>query len=76
VRIIGPHLSTQGIGAIAFGQPRLQFAINADYRISRWPAVSFDLSLTHFGAAPASVDNAVYTTKVTELSAVSLESGQ
>jgi iron complex outermembrane receptor protein len=67
VRIIGPDLLAQGVGSIAVGQPRLLFQINADYRIPRWPALSIDLSVSHFGATPAVVNNAVYTQPQTQV---------
>jgi iron complex outermembrane recepter protein len=49
------------------GQPRLQYSANANYRIPGWPSLSLDLSAIHFGAAPATVDNALYSPAVTEL---------
>jgi iron complex outermembrane receptor protein len=58
VKIIGPNLRGEGVGEIAFGQPRIQSVINADYRIPRWPAFSADLTLAHFGTSPASVNDA------------------
>lgn len=58
VRIIGPQLSAEGVGSIAFGQPRIQSAINANYKIQLWPALSADLTLLHFGTSPASVNDA------------------
>jgi iron complex outermembrane receptor protein len=57
VRIIGPNLSAEGVGPIAFGQPRIYTVINADYKFPKWPALSADIALFHFGMAPASVDN-------------------
>jgi iron complex outermembrane recepter protein len=57
VRIIGPNLTAEGVGQIAFGQPRAQWTINADYKFSRWPALSADITIFHFGTAPASVDD-------------------
>lgn len=68
VRIIGPNLSAEGVGAIAFGQPRVQATINADYKFPRWPTVSADLTIYHFGTAPASVDNATQNPALTALS--------
>jgi iron complex outermembrane receptor protein len=59
VRVIGANLSAEGVGAFAFGQPRIQAVINADYRIPRWPALSGDLALYYFGTSPASVNDAV-----------------
>jgi iron complex outermembrane receptor protein len=68
VSIVGPNLQAEGVGPIAFGQPRLTFVINADYRFPRLPALSADLAVFHFGAAPASVDNLVYDVPVTQYS--------
>jgi iron complex outermembrane recepter protein len=59
VRIIGPNLSAEGVGDIAFGQPRIQAVINVDYSLARWPALSADLAVFHFGTAPASVNDAI-----------------
>jgi iron complex outermembrane receptor protein len=67
VKIIGPNLSAGGVGSIAFGQPRVQATINADYKFPRWPAVSADLTIYHFGAAPASVDDATVDPALTAL---------
>jgi iron complex outermembrane receptor protein len=67
VRIVGPDLAAEGVGPIAFGQPRLQYVINADYAVPWWRAVSVDLAAVHFGSAPGSVDNAFYSPAVTEL---------
>jgi iron complex outermembrane receptor protein len=67
VKIIGPNLSAEGVGSIAFGQPRVQATINADYKFPRWPAVSADLTIYHFGAAPASVDDATVDPALTAL---------
>jgi outer membrane receptor protein involved in Fe transport len=55
------------VGSIAFGQPRVQATINADYKFPRWPAVSADLTIYHFGAAPASVDDATVDPALTAL---------
>jgi len=67
VKIIGPNLSAGGVGSIAFGQPRVQATINADYKFPRWPTVSADLTIYHFGAAPASVDDATVDPALTAL---------
>ena len=66
VAILGPNLQAEGVGPIAFGQPRLTFVINTDYRLPKLPSVSLDLTVFHFGAAPASVDNLVYADPVTQ----------
>jgi iron complex outermembrane receptor protein len=68
VKIIGPNLSAEGVGSIAFGQPRVQAVINADYKFPRWPTFSADLSIFHFGTAPASVDDATQNPALTALS--------
>jgi iron complex outermembrane receptor protein len=68
VKIIGPNLSAEGVGSIAFGQPRVQAVINADYKFPRWPTFSADLSIFHFGTAPASVDDATQNPVLTALS--------
>jgi iron complex outermembrane recepter protein len=66
VAIVGPNLQAEGVGPIAFGQPRLTFVINTDYRLPQLPSVSMDLTVYHFGAAPSSVDNVVYADPVTQ----------
>jgi len=58
VKIIGPNLRSEGVGPIAFGQPRAQGVINADYKFSNWPRLSADVTVFHFGTSPASVDDA------------------
>jgi iron complex outermembrane recepter protein len=67
VKIIGPNLSAEGVGSMAFGQPRIQGTINADYKFPRWPAFSADLTIYHFGTAPASVDGATQNPALTAL---------
>lgn len=57
VRIIGPNLHAEGVGPIAFGQPRVQGVINADYKFPNWPRLSADVAVFHFGTSPASVDD-------------------
>jgi iron complex outermembrane recepter protein len=66
VRILGANLATAGVGPIAVGQARLQYVANANYTLPFWRAASLDLSAVHFGAAPESVDNGIYTSAVTE----------
>lgn len=66
VAILGPNLQAEGVGPIALGQPRLTFVINTDYRFPKLPSLSLDLTVFHFGAAPATVDNAVYVDPVTQ----------
>ena len=67
VRILGTDLSTEGVGPTAVGQPRLQYSASVNYRFPRLPSMSIDLSALHYGSAPATVDNALYSPAVTEL---------
>jgi hypothetical protein len=59
VSISGVDLAAQGIGRDAFGQPRSQGSMTANYSIPFWPAFSVDATFQHYGAAPASVNDAV-----------------
>ncbi|HEY4038141.1 MAG TPA: hypothetical protein VGM15_04920 [Burkholderiaceae bacterium] len=59
VEIVGPDLSAEGVGHIAFGQPHWQSTINADYAFPWWPSLSADFSVFFFGDSPASINNAV-----------------
>jgi iron complex outermembrane receptor protein len=56
VRILGPNLAAAGVGRFAFGQARVQSVTDADYRYSRWPALSADIQIRTYGAAPASLN--------------------
>ncbi|HEX4584048.1 MAG TPA: hypothetical protein VH183_04405 [Burkholderiaceae bacterium] len=67
VAVVGPNLAAEGIGKAAFGQPRNQFLVNFDYALPKLPALSFDVGVYHFGAAPASVNGAVDDPQVTQL---------
>lgn len=67
VDVAGPNLAAQGIGHAAFGQPHDTFTINLDYDLPRWPALSLDAGVFHFGAAPATVDDTVYDPSLTML---------
>lgn len=67
VSIVGPDLPAEGVGPIAVGQPRLQYAANVNYTVPWWPVLSLDLAAIHFGTQPASVDNGVYTPAVSQL---------
>lgn len=67
VDIIGPDLLAEGVGPIAIGQPRLQYTLNVDYTLPRWPALSLDFAAIHFGSEPASVDNRIYSPATTQL---------
>jgi iron complex outermembrane receptor protein len=68
VTIIGSSLNAEGVGRDAFGQPRDQGIINADYSFPKYPAVSLDLTLIHIGATPASVNDAVLAPTLNTLS--------
>jgi iron complex outermembrane recepter protein len=57
VEIIGSNLAAEGVGTTAFGQPRVQGTVNANYKLPLWPALSADITVIHFGTSPASVDN-------------------
>jgi len=57
VEIIGSNLAAEGVGTTAFGQPRVQGTINANYNFPLWPALSADVTVVHFGTSPASVDD-------------------
>jgi len=57
VKIIGSNLAAEGVGTTAFGQPRVQGSINANYKFAWWPALSADITVQHFGTSPASVDD-------------------
>jgi iron complex outermembrane recepter protein len=67
VGITGPNLAAEGVGSVAVGQPRLQFAANANYSFPWWKDASLDVTAVHVGAAPESVDNGVYTLPFTNL---------
>jgi iron complex outermembrane recepter protein len=67
VKIIGPNLGAEGVGPFAFGQPRVFSTINADYKIPAQPALSADLGIYHFGAAPASVNDVAQNPALTVL---------
>jgi hypothetical protein len=60
-------LAAENVGSVAVGQPLLTYVANADYVLPWWPAASLDVSATHFGAAPASIDNGVYAPAVTRV---------
>ncbi len=56
VRILGPNLSAAGVGSFAFGQARVQSVTDANYKFSRCPALSTDIQVRTYGAAPASLN--------------------
>jgi iron complex outermembrane receptor protein len=68
VSIIGSDLRAEGVGPVAFGQPRTTYLLNADYHFKRWPALSLDAIYYRFGAVPANVDNTLYNPGQTILS--------
>jgi iron complex outermembrane receptor protein len=57
VRVIGPHLNAEGVGSMAFGQPRIQASVDANYKIPQRPALSVEIAAFHYGRAPASLDD-------------------
>ena len=59
VRILGPNLQAEGVGPIAFGQPRVQGTLSLDYKFQSLPKLSADATIIYFGHTPASVDNVV-----------------
>jgi iron complex outermembrane receptor protein len=59
VQILGSNLAAEGVGTTAFGQPHTQETLNANYKFPWLPALSADITYIEFGAAPASVDDAV-----------------
>jgi len=65
VSIQGPNLATEKVGDVAMGQPLLTYVANASYDLPWSSATSLDASATHFGTAPASVDNRVYSPAAT-----------
>jgi iron complex outermembrane recepter protein len=65
VGITGPDLAAEGVGSVAVGQPRILYVANVNYDLPWWKAASLDVSTLHIGAAPESVDNAVYTKPAT-----------
>ena len=67
VSVIGTALAAAGVGPVAIGQPRLQYTGNFNYTIPWWPLASLDLTATHFGSSPGTVDNRVYVPAATEL---------
>jgi len=67
VRILGPDLSAEGVGSMAFGQPRIQAIVNADYKFAHRPAFSADVTFFRYGAAPASIDDMTQNTALTVL---------
>ncbi|HKT26677.1 hypothetical protein [Dyella sp.] len=67
VSIQGPNLAAEKVGVVAIGQPLLTYVANANLTLPWLPAASLDASATHFGTAPASVDNGVYSPAVTRV---------
>ncbi|HTC28665.1 TonB-dependent receptor domain-containing protein [Dyella sp.] len=65
VSIVGSNLAAEKVGFVAVGQPLLTYVANINYDLPWLPAASMDVSATHFGTAPASIDNGVYSPAVT-----------
>jgi iron complex outermembrane recepter protein len=59
VKIVGPNLAAEGVGPIAFGQPKIQGTFNLDYKFESLPGLSADATVVFYGRAPATVDNVV-----------------
>jgi iron complex outermembrane receptor protein len=68
VSIVGPDLAAEGVGPIALGQPTLQYVANVNYTVPWWPILSLDLAAQHSAAAPATVDDRIYSPAITEVS--------
>ena len=67
VSITGPNLAAEKVGLVAVGQPLLTYVANVNYVLPWLPASSLDVSATHFGTAPASIDNGIYAPAVTRV---------
>jgi iron complex outermembrane recepter protein len=67
VGITGPNLAAEGVGSVAVGQQRIAYKASANYALPWWTPASVDVSATHIGMAPESVDNRVYTPAFTRL---------
>jgi iron complex outermembrane recepter protein len=67
VGITGPNLAAEDVGSVAVGQPHLMYVANANYSLPWWEAASLDISATHFGTAPESVDNGIYSPAITQI---------
>ncbi|GLQ46032.1 TonB-dependent receptor [Dyella lipolytica] len=67
VSIVGPNLTAEKVGSVAVGQPLLTYVANVNYDLPWLPAASLDASATHFGTAPATIDNGVYSPEVTQV---------
>lgn len=65
VEVIGSDLEALGVGRRAVGQPDRTLIVNIDYNLRRWPAWSLDFGLKHWGAYPATVNNAAEATRAT-----------
>ena len=57
VKVIGPDLKAEGVGSAALNQAHLTATLNANYVLPRYPALSADIAILHFGPYPASVDD-------------------
>ena len=67
VSIVGPNLAAEKVGVVAVGQPLLTYVANVNYDLPWLPTASLDASATHFGTAPATIDNGVYSPEVTQV---------
>jgi iron complex outermembrane receptor protein len=67
VSITGPNLAAEKVGLVAVGQPLLTYVAHVEYVLPWLPVASLDVSATHFGTAPASIDNGVYAPAVTQV---------
>jgi iron complex outermembrane recepter protein len=57
VKVIGPNLKAEGVGSMALNQAKFTGTVNANYALPRYPALSADIAVLHFGPYPASVDD-------------------
>ncbi|HET9389106.1 MAG TPA: hypothetical protein VFO44_05625, partial [Steroidobacteraceae bacterium] len=67
VNVLGPNLKAQGIGSAALNQARLTTSINASYAVAALPGLFADITIFHFAAYPASVDDVVRAPPATTL---------
>jgi iron complex outermembrane receptor protein len=69
VTVTGPDLAAEGIGTMAFGQPRVYYVIDADYDMPWWEAFSVDLEVNYYGTASYSLDGKFYLNPLTQINA-------
>jgi iron complex outermembrane receptor protein len=65
VNVTGANLAAEGVGHAAIGQPALQFLVNIDYRLPRFPSLSVDVGVYHSSSVPESTDDRVHQSPVT-----------